>query len=52
MYTATTPIELSDYALGTENCLIVHIRKIERISWRWVGAYKKGLSGPMATQKF
>ena len=40
--------ELSDYALGTENCPIVHIRKIARTSWRWMDAYEKGLSGPMA----
>ena len=40
--------ELSDYALGTENCPIAHIRKIARTSWRWMDAYEKGLSGPMA----
>ena len=41
-------VELSDYALGTENCPIAHIRKIARTSWRWMDAYEKGLSGPMA----
>ena len=40
--------ELSDYALGTENCSIAFIRKIARTSWRWMDAYEKGLSGRMA----
>jgi hypothetical protein len=40
--------ELSDYALGTENCPIALIRKIARTSWRWIDAYEKGLSGRMA----
>jgi hypothetical protein len=40
--------ELSDYALGTENCPTAHIRMIARTSWRWMDAYEKGISGPMA----
>jgi hypothetical protein len=40
--------ELSDYALGTENCPIALIRKIARTSWRWINAYERGLSGSMA----
>ena len=40
--------EVSDYALGTENCPIALIRKMARTSWRWIDAYENGLSGRMA----
>ena len=40
--------ELSEVALGPGNCDLTLMRRYARTSWRWMGAYSKGLSGPMA----
>jgi hypothetical protein len=36
---------LSERALGHENCKTTLMRKYARTSWRWMGAYEKGLKG-------
>ena len=40
--------ELSEVALGPESCDLTLVRRYARASWRRMGAYSKGLSGPMA----
>jgi Txe/YoeB family toxin of Txe-Axe toxin-antitoxin module len=39
---------LSERALGPENCNTTLLRKYARTSWRWMGAYEKGLKGVQA----
>ena len=38
----------ADMALGEEACDLALIRRYARTSWRWVGAYDKGLDGVLA----
>ena len=40
--------ELNEVAFGPENCDPTLVRRYARTSWRWMDAYSKGLSGPMA----
>jgi hypothetical protein len=38
----------ADVALGEEACDLALIRRYSRTSWRWVGAYRRGLGGVLA----
>ena len=40
--------ELSEVSLGPENFDLTLMRRCARTSWRWMDAFSKGLSGPMA----
>ena len=35
-------------AQSEEHCSLALIRRSSRTAWRWVGAYERGLSGPLA----